>query len=160
MAAVDEIDGMISAPQVRPYSEVAKGYTAFLESDVLFAKITPCMENGKAAIAAGLINGIGFGSTEFHVLRAGGRTIPDYLFYIVRQSEFRSRAKVNFTGTAGQQRVPTLFLQKYPIHLPPIDEQRRIVDILNRAQGIQKLRRQASDLSRQLSASLLNRMLG
>src|SRR5436190_22434472 len=69
MVAVDEGEGIIARPELRPYNKVAKGYTPFRENDVLFAKITPCMQNGKAAIARGLRNGRGFGSTEFHVLR-------------------------------------------------------------------------------------------
>ena len=71
MSAIDEVHGTIARPEMRLAGDVAKGYTPFREGDVLFAKITPCMENGKAAIARGLIDGVGFGSTEFHILRAG-----------------------------------------------------------------------------------------
>jgi len=105
MAAVDEVSGTLQAHQTRPYADVKKGYTHFKNGDVLFAKITPCMENGKAAIASELAGGLGFGSTEFHVLRAKEDVLPEWLFYFVRQPAFRSEAKRNFTGTAGQQRV-------------------------------------------------------
>ena len=83
-----------------------RGYTSFAEDDVLFAKITPCMENGKAAIARGLASRQGFGSTEFHVLRAKESVLPEWLYYFVRQERFRREARRSFTGTAGQQRVP------------------------------------------------------
>lgn len=69
MAAVDEHRGVIAKPEIRKYREVAKGYTAFSEGDVLFAKVRPCMENGKAAVARNLVNGLGFGSSKFHVLK-------------------------------------------------------------------------------------------
>lgn len=123
MADVEETWGRIIGRQVRPYSEVKRGFTAFRDDDVLFAKITPCMQNGKAAIAKNLINGCGFGSTEFHVLRAGTAATPEWLFALVRLSWFRKQAEANFTGTAGQQRVPSDFLQKYKIACPPIELQ-------------------------------------
>src|SRR5438552_2865741 len=85
MPAVDADLGTIASPQQRAFGAVRNGYTAFREQDVIVAKITPCMENGKAAIARDLLNGLGFGSTEFHVLRPNGATLPEYLFYYVRQ---------------------------------------------------------------------------
>jgi type I restriction enzyme S subunit len=127
MAAVDEIQGRIAQPQIRRLAEVRKGFTSFKEGDVLFAKITPCMENGKAAIARGLHSGIGFGSTEFHVLRPQDGIIPEWVFYFVRQSAFREDAKANFSGTAGQLRVKKDFLETYPVPLAPLYDQYRIV---------------------------------
>ncbi len=160
MAAVDEVAGAIVDPQVRAFSEVKKGYTHFTDSDVLFAKITPCMENGKAAIASNLVGGIGFGSTEFHVLRSKGEVLPAWLFYFVRQPSFRSEAKRNFTGTAGQQRVPTTFLARAAIPVPPLPEQRRIVDLLSRAEGIVRLRREAEKKAAELIPALFIDMFG
>jgi type I restriction enzyme S subunit len=78
------------------------------------------MENGKAAIAHGLTNGLGFGSTEFHVLRPVGSVIPEWVYAFIRQPGFRSIAKDNFTGTAGQKRVPVDFLKSFPIPVPPL----------------------------------------
>jgi len=127
MAAVDEHLGEIIYPEIRNLKDVWKGYTYFREGDVLFAKITPCMENGKAAIAKNLENGIGFGSTEFHVFKTNELIMNKYLYYFIRQKRFRSEAKANFTGTAGHMRVPTNFVKKYKIPLPPINEQRRII---------------------------------
>ena len=113
--------------QVRPYGEVSKGYTRFSEGDVLFAKITPCMENGKIAIARGLNNGRGCGSTEFHVLRPHEGVSRDFLYFFLLQDEFRKEAQRNMSGTAGQLRVPAAWLNDANILLPPLAEQHRIV---------------------------------
>ncbi len=160
MAAVDEISGTIADSQVRSFKDVKKSYTHFIDDDVLFAKITPCMENGKAAIAKNLHGGLGFGSTEFHVLRSKGEVLPDWLFYFVRQPRFRTEAKLNFTGTAGQQRVPTTFLASAAIPIPPITEQRRIVDLLTRTKGIVRLRREAEKKAAELIPALFVDMFG
>lgn len=131
MAAVDERLAAITAPEVRNYAEVQKGYTPFAEGDVLFAKVTPCMENGKAAIASDLIGGVGFGSTEFHVLRPDTRLIlAEYLLHFVRQRHFREQAKAAFVGTGGLQRVPPDFFKRVKLPLPSLLEQRRIVESL------------------------------
>ena len=127
MSAVDAGSGTIVAPQVKPLQKVKRGYTSFIEGDVLFAKITPSMENGKATIARGLKNGVGFGSTEFHVLRPRNNVLAEWLFYFIRQEKFRRDAKANFAGTAGQLRVPASFLPGYFIPLAPLPEQERIV---------------------------------
>lgn len=150
MAAVSEVSGTIESATLRRYAEVKKGYTSFSDGDVLFAKITPCMENGKAALAAGLAGGRGFGSTEFHVLRSRGSVLPEWIYYFVRRETFRREAKRNFTGTAGQQRVPTSFLEEALIAVPPLEEQRRIVDLLARAEGIVRLRREAQQKAAEL----------
>ncbi|MBS0551071.1 MAG: restriction endonuclease subunit S, partial [Proteobacteria bacterium] len=134
MSAVDENLGAIASLEERPFSEVKKGYTPFCSGDVLFAKVTPCMENGKAAIAEGLRSGIGFGSTEFHVLRPNPELLaPEYLFHFVRQSWFRQQAASAFVGTGGLQRVPPGFLKRVRLPLPPLPEQQRIVQLLNAA---------------------------
>jgi type I restriction enzyme S subunit len=127
MSAVDAESGTISLPEERPYGEVRKGYTAFAEGDVIFAKITPCMENGKCTVARGLTNGLGFGSTEFHVLRPRELVLPDYLFHFLRQPCFRDSAAGHLTGNVGQQRLPASFLESAELPLPPLPEQRCIV---------------------------------
>ena len=160
MAAVDENLGKIAVRQDRPLSEVAKGYTAFRNGDVLFAKITPCMENGKTALAHDLTNGIGRGSTEFYILRPGAQVLGEYVYHFVRQKPFRDEARRKFTGTAGQQRVPKRFMEDVSIPLPPLDEQRRIVDILNRAAKIERLRAQARKLMGEFIPALFTRMFG
>ena len=118
MAAVDDREGRITDLQARSFGEVKRGYTYFEENDVLFAKITPCMENGKAAVARGLINGFGFGSTEFHVLRPTNRILPEWIYYFVRRETFRQEAKTKFRGAVGQQRVPADFLETHLIPVP------------------------------------------
>jgi len=160
MAAVDERLGAITAQKDRPIAEVSKGYTPFEDGDVLFAKITPCMENGKIALARNLTNGIGRGSTEFHVLRSGSHVLGEYVYHFVRQVRFRNEAKRNFTGTAGQQRVPKSFVENSLIPLPPLDEQRRIVGILNRAAKIERLRAQARERLQEFIPALFVRMFG
>lgn len=133
MASVEAEQGAIHAHEVRSSESVRKGYTRFEDGDVIFAKITPCMENGKSAIATGLTGGVGYGSTEFHVLRPGPEVLSEWVFHFVRQQAFRNDARDNFTGTAGQARVPTDFMRNAEIPLPPLDEQQRIVSILRRA---------------------------
>ena len=125
MPAVSE-DGRIDVSETRPYSEVKKGFTYFAENDVLFAKITPCMENGKGCIAEGLSNGTGAGSTEFHVLRPiSGKSNPYWLYILTMHESFRSAARKSMTGTGGQLRVPLGFLENYPITMPPIELQEK-----------------------------------
>jgi type I restriction enzyme S subunit len=126
MAAVDDVSGAIVNPEARPIGEVWRGYKRFAEGDVIFAKITPCMENGKAAVARGLLNGIGLGSTEFHVLRPLDGILPQWIYHFVRQESFRGDAAAKMTGTAGQLRVPAKFMQEAAIPLAPLPEQRRI----------------------------------
>lgn len=120
MAAVDEVLGVIPSSETRRYSEVARGYTPFQNGDVLFAKITPCMQNGKSAVADNLVGGLGFGSTEFYVLRPTDIVTSEYVFWLIRRPSFRAQAEQTFTGTVGQQRVPTSFLENYPCPVPPL----------------------------------------
>lgn len=159
MTAVDDQAGTIATPEVRPFKQVQKGYTYFEEGDVLFAKITPCMENGKAAIIRGSLNGFGFGSTEFHVLRPGGSVIPEWIWLFIRQERFRKAAKDSFRGGVGQQRVPKKFLQQHPIPLPPLEEQRRIVarieELMSRVREAKRLRQQATEDAERLWQSTL-----
>ena len=123
MPAVSE-QGKIDCTDIKPYSEVKKGFTYFAEHDVLFAKITPCMENGKGAVAEGLSNGIGAGSTEFHILRPIENVSNPYWLYIITMFDgFRKDARKVMTGTGGQLRVPISYLDEYPITLPPIELQ-------------------------------------
>lgn len=139
MAAVSELSGTIVHSSVKPLLEVNKGFTQFAEGDVIFAKITPSMENGKSAVAVGLENGIGFGSTEFHVFRSYGAVLPEYLWNFIRQKSFREDAQKVMSGAVGQQRVPASYLKSCSLPLPPLEEQKRIVlkleHLLNRTSG-------------------------
>jgi len=111
MRSLDETNGTI-LPENRLFSEVAKGFTYFLDGDVIFARITPCMENGKSAVVRNLVNGVGFGSTEFHVLRPRAMVLCEWIHLIVRHKDFRDDSAAHFKGTAGQQRVPDNFFYK------------------------------------------------
>ncbi|WP_321503314.1 restriction endonuclease subunit S [Breoghania sp.] len=128
MPAVDDRTGtIIDLSQTKPLSDVWKGYTHFQERDVIFAKITPCMENGKIAVAEQLTNSMACGSTEFHVLRSEGAVEPAFLWRYLRQSSFRRTAEQSMTGAVGQRRVPKQYLEQTTLSLPPLAEQKRIV---------------------------------
>ena len=127
MSAVTEEFGGIDISARRPLGDVQKGYTSFLTNDVLLAKITPCMENGKLALVPPLQDHLAFGSTEFHVLRAKDQVQPSWLAYFLSQSAFRRLARQNMTGSAGQLRVATTWLSDALIPVAPATEQTRIV---------------------------------
>ena len=132
MSAIDEKTGTIKNPETLPLKDACKGHTHFRENDILFARITPCMENGKSAVATKLINGIGFGSTEFIVIRPPRYILPKFIFHFIRQETFRYKAKAHFKSTVGQLRVPKEFVINAEIPLPPILEQHRIVEEIER----------------------------
>lgn len=127
MPRLSEKDWRLDVTEQRNLGDVIKGYTHFADGDVLFAKITPCMENGKAAVARGLASGLGCGTTELHVIRPREGIDPMYIYFFLHQERFRREAALNFTGSAGQLRVPVSFMQQSCIPLAPLDEQRRIV---------------------------------
>ena len=160
MAAVDEEFGEIKKLEKRKFQDVSKGFTYFEENDVLFAKITPCMENGKIAIARNLENRIGFGSTEFHVLQCSESILPDYLFYFIRQKSFRRYAESFFSGSAGQQRVPSDFFRRVSIPLPPLAEQKQIVAILQEADALRRKKKEILEKSNRLAGALFLEMFG
>jgi type I restriction enzyme S subunit len=159
MAQIGE-DGSISSTTTRPFLEVCKGYTQFCENDVLLAKITPCMENGKASLVKGLPSKVACGSTEFHVLRPREGTYPRYLFHAVWNQPFRNVAAKNMTGSAGQKRVPRSFLESYRIPLPPLAEQKRIASILDKADAIRRKLQQSLRLSDDFLRSVFLDMFG
>lgn len=142
MAGIDERLGTITATEDRPLSAVCTGYTHFRDKDVLFAKITPCMENGKAAVAHSLTNRIGCGSTEFHVMRSDGSVEPEYLWRYLRQETFRSSAARSMTGAVGQRRVPLDYLKTIKLPVPPAAEQRRIIAKIDRLSARSKRARE------------------
>ncbi len=116
--------------------DVIKGYTYFRENDVLLAKITPCFENGKSGIARGLTNDLGFGSTEFIVLRHKDHILPEWIYFLISSDSFLKQGKNNMTGSAGQQRLTKNFVENYKIPLPPLEIQEKIVAELD---GYQKI---------------------
>ena len=130
MASV-EAETNIFTESKSKFSKVKKGYTKFRDNDILFAKITPCMENGKICIVNNLKFGIGFGSTEFHVIRPNKNTLSKYIYYFVSQISFRQMAQIYMTGAVGQRRVPSKILENFKIPLPPLSEQKAIADKLD-----------------------------
>ena len=131
MRAVSETSGKIKEVLFEKYEKVKKGFTYFEQGDVLFAKITPCMENGKCFIADALKGGFGFASTEFYVFKISPKILNKYLWYILRHKTFRDNASHVMTGAVGQQRVPKQYLENCIITLPARGEQQAVVNILD-----------------------------
>ena len=132
MASLNTFSAEFTANEERKIEEVKSGFTYFKDSDVLLAKITPCFENGKAGIAHGLKSGIGFGSTEYIIIRANTDIVyPEWIFYHINTPEFINGGKPHMTGTAGQQRIDINYVKQYQIPVPSLEEQRRILDDIN-----------------------------
>ena len=161
MAAVSDVLGEIVNPEVKNLEDVRTGFTNFAEGDVIFAKITPCMENGKSAVVGPLVNDIGYGSTEFYVLRCKEELYNKYVYHMVRNTTFRAEAKAVMTGAVGQQRVPKTFLQEYQLSLPTLPEQYEIVrlidDLLARERKAQQAAEQALASIELMKKSILAR---
>lgn len=131
MTAVAELSNQVDTSRRRKLSEVVKGFTRFRSGDVLFAKITPCMENGKIAIVPSVPGNVGYGSTEFHVIRPRDGISAQYIHYYLSQKKFRETARHNMSGAVGQQRVPTVFMSSARLPVPPSQEQISITKKVN-----------------------------
>ena len=139
--------------EIKKWADVKKGFTVFRNNDVLLAKITPCFENGKSAVAQDLINGIGTGSTEFMVLRSSNQILPKFLYFLVNTPDFRQAGIHNMTGSVGHKRVPKNFVSTWAFSLPPLAEQTEIVAILeSKLNACDQL---AAELSKQLKQAEL-----
>jgi restriction endonuclease S subunit len=137
MADLNTFDAIFDTKDTRKISDVVTGFTYFKDEDVLLAKITPCFENGKAGIARNLVNGIGFGSTEYIVIRANTDLVyPEWIFYHINTPEFINGGKSFMTGTAGQQRVDLNYVKQYRIPVPPLEEQKTILDEIQTEQAL------------------------
>mgnify|MGYP000626431782 CR=1 FL=1 len=124
-------DGKFDASEVQPISALWNGFTYFRRGDVIVAKITPCFENGKGACLQNLPTSVGFGSTEFHVIRPSAAVTAPYIYRITTLLEFRQLGANEMTGAAGQQRVPAEFVANFLMPLPPLPEQSAIVEYLD-----------------------------
>ena len=131
MEAVGEYGGL-RLELTRAVGDVRVGYTEFDDGDVIVAKITPCFENGKGALAANLLNGSAIGTTELHVLRSASFLERRFLFYFTISQLFRSSGEGEMYGAGGQKRVPPEFCENVSVPLPPMDDQRSIADFLDR----------------------------
>ena len=131
-------DGRINVDNIKTLEDVKNNFTFFKENDVLFAKITPCMENGKGGVAKNLKNNIGFGTTEIHVLRPiSNITNSQWIYHLTKLPLFRKDAEIHMTGSAGQKRVPTTYLANFKIKVPPIELQNKFAE---RVEKIEKLK--------------------
>lgn len=160
MGAVSEVSALVIAPEEREAGQCLKGYTPFVRGDGLVAKITPCFENGKIALAS-IPHQFGFGSTEFHVVRADVTRLDSrFLLHMLRHPEFRLKGQRRMTGSAGQRRVPEHFLSTFAIPLPSLVEQRRIAAILDKADALRVKRRAALAKLDTLTQSIFLDMFG
>ncbi len=149
MTNISDIDG-----EVKLYSKgkvtLSKGYTKFKNGDLLWARITPCMENGKSAIVNNMENGFGYGSTEYHIIRTSNSTLTKFLHLLLRYDKILQAARGYFTGSAGQQRVPKSFLEKLNVPFPAPNIQENIIkNITKMKQEIKELYLVSSDLKKQ-----------
>jgi type I restriction enzyme S subunit len=160
MAAVDAETASTTLGEVRSFSDVSQGYTTFLDGDLLVAKITPCFENGKIAQAR-LAHRLGFGSTEFHVVRPRADTTDArYLLHFLRQGRIRRDGERKMTGSGGQRRVPEHFLAGLQVPVRSLPEQRRLAEMLDRVDALRAKRRTALAQLDALSESLFLDMFG
>ncbi len=137
MASLNTFDASFEATETRKLGDVSSGFTYFKNNDILLAKITPCFENGKAGIAHGLKNGIGFGSTEYIVIRADTSVVyPEWIFYYINTREFIDGGRPYMTGTAGQQRIDINYVKQYQIPVPSLEEQKKLLDEIHCEQAL------------------------
>lgn len=160
MDAIDSSNGIVSYQGIKKVEET-KGFTRFKEGDILWAKITPCMQNAKSAIAKKLINGYGCGSTEFFVIRSKDENVvlQEYLLFLLRDERILKAAMNYFGGSAGQQRVSPLFLKTFNVPLPGIEEQKSYCELLKNAQILkQQKEQQAEDVLNSIDDYLLGEL--
>jgi type I restriction enzyme S subunit len=148
MEAINERDGVIEELRSKKVNET-KGFTRFQENDLIWAKITPCMQNGKSAVARNLKQGFACGSTEFYVIRPRTEAVlVDYLHHLLRNKRVLKAAQNFFSGSAGQQRVSVDFLKNFRVPVPPIEIQEEITA------HIQSIRKRAKELMREAHAEV------
>ena len=155
------VDGSFTIRENGPVSSYYKGYTYFRDGDVLLAKITPCFENGKASIAEGCKNGIGFGTTEFHVARPKEGVSNSYwIKYMLKNDTVHDLATINMTGSAGQKRIQTPFFEKLTIFCPPIELQNQFAEFVKQVDKSKVVVQKALDEAKILFDSLMQEYFG
>jgi len=123
--------GKVDYSMTNTIENLINGYTYFIDGDIIMAKVTPCFENGNIAIVEGLLNGIGFGTTELHVLRCNSRCYNRFLFYYLQSNIFKSKGISEMYGVAGLKRIPTDFIFNYKLGIPDYNEQKDIANYLD-----------------------------
>lgn len=123
--------GKVDLSIKKPLSEVYSGYTYFRNGDIVIAKVTPCFENGNIALLEDLYNGIGFGTTELHVIRVKNGHDSKFFFYLLQSERFKQEGISSMYGVAGLKRVPTGFIENFKSAIPSLDEQKQIADFLD-----------------------------
>ncbi|HOW51330.1 MAG TPA: N-6 DNA methylase [bacterium] len=155
MADINEHQMTFLPSEEKRLSEVSASYTYFEDNDVLLAKVTPCFENGKAGVARNLANGIGFGSSEFYVLRPTKQVMPEWIYFCVMHPIFREAAIAQMTGTGGLQRVPRDYVENFQIPLPPLEVQKDIVAEIERYQKeIEHLKKKIVEEDKKIQATI------
>ncbi len=153
--------GALTTTTDRVRSELGNGYTQFINGDVLVAKITPCFENGKGALAHDLSNGVGFGTTEFHVVRPNDPADVNYLHQVTLTRSFRIAGERQMTGSAGQRRVPAEFIEDFPIFIMSDNARRSVGNLLASIdKELSVLEHQASTLRTQKRGLMQNLLTG
>lgn len=165
MAGVNDRTGLIQSFELRAPDEVTTGYKQFKSGDVIFARITPCMQNGKSAVVRDLPTEVAYGSTEFHVIRPLNGVTADWIHRVVRTRSFRESAAARFQGTAGQQRVPASFLEEATIPIPPTPQAEAdalvtVDGLLDKGGRLQALRQQSLTFGKATRLSVLNAAFG
>ena len=149
MECISDKEGKVIEQRERLIKE-SKGYTKFQNGDLLWARITPCMQNGKSAIVSNLKNGYGVGSTEYHIIRQKNTEVElKYIYNILRMNTILQKAMSFFTGSAGQQRVPRTFLEELTIPIPPKETQQAIINQIDTYKNEIKILRERATLLKQ-----------
>lgn len=157
MATLNTFNPDFIAEEERKIEDVLSGFTYFRNEDILLAKITPCFENGKAGIARNLKNGIGFGSTEYIVIRANPDIVyPEWLFYHINTPLFIKGGKSHMTGTAGQQRIDINYVKQYQVPIPSLEQQKIILDSISAERKLIESSKQLIDVFEKKISNRIN----
>ena len=143
--------------RIKKINEVYSGYTYFKEKDILLAKVTPCFENGKSGIARGLKNNIGFGSSEYHVLRVSKNILPELVYYFISSGSFINSGKTQLTGTGGLRRLPRSYVANFKIPLPPLQLQQKFASIVEQVEKLKEKQKQSKEEINTLFDSLMQK---
>lgn len=159
MSNVSE-NGKIDLSINRNIDDVRKGFTFFKDNDVIVAKITPCFENGKGAPVFGLLNGVGFGSTEFHVLRPKNTVNTVWLYHVTMLSKFRVEGERKMTGSGGQRRITKDFINNFKLNIPPLALQNEFAEFVAQVDKSQLAIQKSLEELETLKKSLMQEYFG